>query len=162
MNSLIPVRMGELKISRPPDLLGCTGLGSCVGLVLYDSEKKIGGLAHIILPQAGKNGKEVEKPGKYANTAIPLLVENLQRAGAEPEKLWAKMAGGAHMFSFVTDNDLGRIGERNVEAVERILKELKIPLLSMDCGGKEGRTIKFSLETGELAIKTFQKGEKII
>lgn len=162
MSRLILVRMGELKISESPDFLGCTGLGSCIGLVIYDSQKKIGGLAHIILPEAGRNGNSPGKPGKYADTAIPKLIEDLCKAGAEPNQLWAKIAGGAHMFSFDTDNDIGRIGERNTEKVREILNEIKIPLKGMDCGGKSGRTIKFCLESGELKIKTFHKGEKIV
>ncbi len=162
MGKLIQVRMGELKISETPDQLGCTGLGSCIGLVIYDSDKKVGGLAHIILPEAGKNGKHKTKPGKYANIAIPFLIEELEKKGARKDNLWAKMAGGAHMFSFETDNDIGRIGERNAETVQEILKEWKIPVKGLDCGGKSGRTIKFSLETGELLIKTFHKGVKIL
>jgi len=136
MSRLIQVRMGELKISGSPDFLGCTGLGSCFGLILYDAKKKMGGLAHIILPEAGRNGNSPDKLGKYADTAIPKLIEDLCQGGAKPNRLWAKITGGAHMFSFDTDNDIGRIGERNTEKVREILKEKKISFKGIDCGGE--------------------------
>ena len=162
MSKIIPVRMGELIIDKKPQQLGCNGLGSCIGLIIYDEFRKIGGLAHIILPTGGKNGNNEQKPGKYADLAIPHLIENLGEAGAHPRRLWAKMAGGAHMFSLESENDISRIGERNIEAVREILKQYRRPVKAMDVGGKSGRTIVFYLSSGKLKIKTFQKGEKIL
>jgi len=162
MGKIIQVRMGEIALSNPPDRLGCTGLGSCVGLILFDPKEQIAGLAHIMLPEGNKKNSENAKIGKYADKAIPYLLEEVTNSGGRPRKIQAKMAGGAHMFSFENDNDISRIGERNIEAVKEKLKEIDVPLLSMDVGGKSGRTIDFNIETGELKVKTFQEGIKII
>jgi len=154
--------MGEIKFSRPPDRLGCNGLGSCIGLIIFDGQERIGGLAHIMLPSAGNKEVEKEKIGKYADTAIPFLLEELKEKGAVRRRFRAKMAGGAHMFAFGNDNEMARIGDRNIEAVKENLEKEKISLEAMDVGGEAGRTIEFSLDTGELKIKTYQQGIKIL
>ena len=90
-NSLINVGVAQVKISSSPSILR-TILGSCVGICIYDRIKKIGGLAHILLPNDQVKGAN---PEKYADTAIPLLVNQLIKDGAKKEFMSAKIAGGA-------------------------------------------------------------------
>ncbi len=162
MKKIIQVKMGEIKISSAPDILVSNGMGSCVGLVLYDNKQKIGGLAHIMLPycESSKNN-EIQK-GKYADHAIPFLFNQLLKKGANRKNMWAKMAGGSQMFAFDSENEMVRIGSRNSEKSKELLEQLSIPLIAADVGGNRGRTIQFALETGEFIIKTVQSGVNII
>jgi len=112
--------------------------------------KKIGGLAHILLPNDQAAGTN---PEKYAETAIPLLVNQLLKNGAKKEFMSAKIAGGASMFKFDSNIALGQIGERNIEETKAILTRLGIPLLEEDVGGHTGRVIDFFLEDGRLKVK---------
>lgn len=161
MTDKIKVGMADLNSCLSPGILTTLGLGSCVGIVLYDPLKKIGGLAHVMLPDSTqiKNNSNV---AKFADTGIKKLIDDMIKLGASKNRLVAKLAGGAQMFSFKTSNDLMRIGDRNVEASVKILKQLGIRLLSKDTGENYGRTIEFYTETGELLIKTIGKENKII
>lgn len=159
--NMIKVGMADLNTCKSPDALTTLGLGSCIGIVLYDPKTKISGLAHIMLPDSTqiKNNTNV---AKFADTAIDQLINDMIAIGASKSRLVSKIAGGAQMFSFGSTNDLMRIGERNALASKKKLKELGIPLLAEDCGQNYGRTIEFFSETGELKIKTIGKEVKSI
>ncbi|MCG0274563.1 MAG: chemotaxis protein CheD [Thermosediminibacteraceae bacterium] len=159
---IIRVGMGEYKTAKAPALLVSFGLGSCVGVALYDSTKKIGGLAHIMLPDSSLSGKKDFNPGKFADTAIELLYEELKKAGANPKKLIAKIAGGAQMFQLKSNKNIMMIGKRNVEAVKMKLAQLNIELVAEDVEGNYGRTVEFCCDTGELTVKTVGHGIKIL
>lgn len=152
--------MADLNVAVEPDVLRTVGLGSCVGVAIVDLTVKVGGLAHVMLPNAA--AQTVENPAKYADTAIPLLVKKMQEKGAVVSRMVAKIAGGAQMFSTLTQSDLIRIGPRNVEAVKEALTLLRIPLRSEDTGGNSGRTIDFSPVDGMLTIRTVSQGVKTI
>ncbi|NLZ81050.1 MAG: chemotaxis protein CheD [Clostridiales bacterium] len=160
MCNSIKVGMADLKTCTVPDSLTTLGLGSCVGIALYDRTKKISGLAHIMLPDSTQITRD-KNPAKFADTGIDLLIEKMVALGAERKRIQAKIAGGAQMFSFQSStNDLMRIGDRNVEAVKKKLKELGIPILAEDTGANYGRTIVFFSETGELLVKSVGKPQK--
>lgn len=147
--SLINVGVAQIKIANGPAVLR-TILGSCVGICIYDRMKKIGGLAHILLPVDTSNGTTVEK---FAETAIPYMVQMLLKEGAKKEFMSAKIAGGASMFKFEASVSLGQIGERNIEETKKMLAKLQIPLLEEDTGGSAGRVIDFFLDDGHLKVK---------
>ncbi|SHF52123.1 chemotaxis protein CheD [Ornithinibacillus halophilus] len=160
---IVKVGIADLNIVTPPQIIRTSGLGSCVGVILYDLPKKVAGLAHIMLPDSNHAKQKKFNKGKYADTAIESLLETLgNEYGVRTYSLKAKMAGGAQMFQFSSSNDVMRIGERNVEAVETILKKHKIPIVASDVGGNCGRTIDFDPKTGDLRIRTISKGETII
>lgn len=161
MSQLIKVGMADLNVCKSPDLLTTLGLGSCVGVVLYDSVHKIGGLAHVMLPDSTKI-KNNSNVAKFADTAIDKLIEEMIKIGADRKRLKAKMAGGAQMFSFNSQNDLMKIGERNAFASREKLLKLGINLLAEDTGKNYGRTIEFNPENGELLIKSIGKNKLII
>lgn len=157
--NVVKVAMADLNVTGSPDSLRTTGLGSCVGVAIYDPMKKIAGLAHVMLPEA----KGVpENQAKYADTAIPLLITKMAEQGASPSRMVAKLAGGAQMFSFAGANDLMRIGPRNVEAVKLSLQTYRIPVLVEDTGGNCGRTVEFFAEDGSYVIRTAKNGVKTI
>ena len=159
MAELIKVGMADYKIGRYPASLISYGLGSCVGIALYDPVTKIGGLAHIMLPDS-KQARSTENPAKFADTALLKMLDDLLKLGAVKTRLTAKIAGGAQMFSFTNTTDIMRVGERNAEAVRAILKQLDIRLLADDTGGNYGRTVELKLDTGVFRVKTIDKGEK--
>jgi len=157
---VISVGMADYKIARAPELLLTAGLGSCIGICIYDPFLKVGGMAHIMLPSS--SGSLGGNPAKYADTALELLLQELAGVGTNRSRLRAKMAGGAQMFSFPGKAQVLKIGDRNAEAVEQELKKHKIPLLAADVGGSSGRTIYFDVGTGDLRIRTIKNGEKVV
>jgi len=157
---LIVVGMADLKVAKAPDILTTLGLGSCVGITLFDKNQKIGGLAHVMLPTY--KGFEGQNIAKFADSAIIELVKQLSRIGASRNALVAKLAGGAHMFGNTQNNDMLKIGERNAAASAAILKQLGIPVQANDTGGTHGRTIELYIDNGALKIKTVGAGERFI
>jgi chemotaxis protein CheD len=149
MSEIITVGVAQLRYSSSPVILR-TILGSCVGICIYDRVKKIGGMAHVLLPNNLKRGQNLEK---YADTAIPLLAKEILKEGARIENLSAKIAGGASMFKFGANVMLGQIGERNIEQTKIELEKLGIPILVEDLGGNLGRVIDFFLEDGRMKVK---------
>lgn len=158
---VVKVGMADLNILKAPGILTTLGLGSCVGITLYDRTNKIAGLAHIMLPSS-KEIKNNTNKAKFADTGIELLVEKMVNIGANKNGLVSKVTGGSQMFSFNSNNDVLRIGERNVKATKEKLKQLSIPIISEDTGGNYGRTIELNSEDGSLLVKTIGHGTKII
>ena len=156
MSKMIKIGMAELDICLPPDAITTLGLGSCVGVVLYDPTKKICGMVHVMLPDSTKI-KNNENVAKFADTGIEELLKQLLAKGANRKNIVAKIAGGAQMFAFRSDNDMLRVGDRNVEATKEKLKQLQIPLIAEDTGKNSGRTIEFYPETGKLLVKSVGK-----
>ncbi|MBP2629379.1 MAG: cheD [Firmicutes bacterium] len=159
MSELIRVGMADYKVGRSPASLISYGLGSCIGIAFYDSSTKVGGLLHIMLPDSSQ-ARSNENPAKFADTGIPLMLNDMIALGAVKTRIVAKIAGGAQMFKFANATDIMRVGERNAEAVKAILKDLNIKLIASDTGGNYGRTVELKLETGVYRIKTIDKGEK--
>lgn len=150
---IIKVGIADLNTVTPPNIIRTSGLGSCVGVVIYDSSKQIAGLSHVLLPDSSLTKQVNFNPFKYADTAIPILIEKLIKMGSRKYALKAKLAGGAQMFQFTSSSNMMRIGERNIEAVHNQLKKFQIPIVSSDVGGNVGRTIEFDPTTSELKVR---------
>ncbi|MDE6750892.1 MAG: chemotaxis protein CheD [Lachnospiraceae bacterium] len=162
MAEIIKVGMADLNICVSPNGITTLGLGSCVGIALRDPITKIGGLAHIMLPDSTSIRNNTNIP-KFADTGIEELVKRVVAKGANRTRLVAKIAGGAQMFSFQGGNsEATRVGERNVEAVKKKLSELRIPILAEDTGKNFGRTVIFYPESGDFVIRAVGKPERII
>ncbi len=161
MSEIIKVGMADLKICKSPNGVTTLGLGSCVGIAIRDPNTKIGGLAHVMLPDS-KSIRNNSNIPKFADTGIEELVRQIVSAGASRSRLVAKIAGGAQMFSFQNKDDMVRIGDRNVEAAKKKLQEMRIPLLASDTGKNFGRTVIFYPETGDFIIRSVGKGERVI
>ncbi|MEW9667658.1 chemotaxis protein CheD [Ammoniphilus sp. 3BR4] len=159
--NIVKVGMADLNVAGSPDRIRTTGLGSCVGVTLFDQLTKVGGMAHVMLPSSTLGKGEVNI-AKYADTAIPKLISDMEKRGANRRRLVAKLAGGAQMFSFSSSSDIMRIGPRNVEACKEALKKEGIRVLSEDTGGNWGRTIEIDCSTGSLHIRTVNQGVKEI
>ena len=157
----IHVGMADLKVAQAPVVLTSLGIGSCVGVALYYSRNKVGGLAHIMLPDINAV-KNKSNRAKFANTAIPDMLAKMEGMGADRRFVKDKIMGGAHMFGFVKSNKIFNVGDRNVEKVREVLKDLKLKLLNEDTGGSYGRSLYFDLETGDVKIRTIAHGERTI
>ena len=148
--NIITVGVGDLKIARAPKVIK-TSLGSCVGVVLYDSVQKIGGMLHLMLPNC--NNRE-GKPGKYADTGIPLLLDlMLNQAKSKKNALTARIFGGAKMFN--VSSELFDIGRSNIAETERLLKQYSIRITASRVGGTKGHQITLDTETGAVQSRIF-------
>lgn len=162
MGEIIKVGMADLKICVSPDGVTTLGLGSCVGIAIRDPITKIGGLAHIMLPDSTAIRGSESNISKFADTGIAELVRQMEAIGANRKCMEAKLAGGAMMFAFQNKSDLVRIGDRNVESSKKILEKMHIPVLAEDTGATYGRTVIFYPETGDYVIRAVGKPEKVI
>lgn len=158
---MIKVGMADLNIGKSPDVITTIGLGSCIGIAVYDSVTKIGGLVHIMLPDSTrmKNNSNV---AKFADTGIEELIKKMTEAGASKTRMVAKIAGGARMFEVSGLSDVGNIGAKNAEASKKKLKELGIRLIAEDTGLNYGRTVELNCANGDFLIKSVGKENKII
>ncbi|MHB9036500.1 MAG: chemotaxis protein CheD [Armatimonadota bacterium] len=145
-------RMGEVVFSRPGQSeLRALGLGSCIGLCVFDPHLKLGCMAHIVLPLA----KTPDTPdlGKYADTAVPYVIKEMQARGAVPYRLRVAIAGGAQLFSFEGSDSRLDVGRRNAESVKQMLAQSRLRLVAEDIGGKSGRTLSMDASTGRIMVK---------
>lgn len=152
MGEEIKVGISDYKVSNCPNKLMTLGLGSCVGIAIYDKTTKKGGLSHIMLPDSKLFTRDM-KCEKFADLAIPKMVEEIT-GGKRTRSLVAKIAGGASMFSFSDNKNSESIGDRNVKAVTEVLESLGIPIVANHTGGKEGRTMIVNLEDFSVDIRT--------
>ena len=157
-NQVVKVGIAQMDVVKAPNTIRTSGLGSCVGVVLYDESKQIAGLIHVMLPDSSLGRSDAVNVAKFADTGIKALIELLKLEGVHAFRLKAKIAGGAQMFQFTSDKDSMRIGPRNVEAVKVELRKNSIPLVAEDTGGNSGRTIEFDPITSKLNIRTVNQG----
>ena len=162
MGEIIKVGMADLKPCMAPDGVITLGLGSCVGIAIRDPGTLIGGLAHIMLPDSTAIHNSAANVAKFADTGIVELVKQMEAMGAKRSRMVAKIAGGATMFQFSSQNSMMQIGARNVEATKQVLAKLGIPILAEDTGLNYGRTVTFYPENGEFHIRAVGKTETII
>ena len=140
------IRMGEMAVAINDGVLR-TLLGSCIGLVLYDRKRKVGGVAHVVLPESRG---ETERAGKFVDTAIPALVRDMKKLAGGAIEPTARIVGGANMFATEVVETVGR---QNIEASERSLEALRIPIVGRHCGGNQGRRMSLDTATGLIIIE---------
>jgi chemotaxis protein CheD len=155
----VAVGLGELRVSRDPqDVLVSYGLGSCVGIGLYDPILRIAGLLHALLP-AHSNGTDGCSP-KFVDSGVQALLDEMTRAGADRNRLVVRMAGGANMLVAPGFSQNLNIGARNVEAAYAALQALRLKLSGQDVGGNIGRTVRFYVANGRMTIRTIGNQER--
>jgi chemotaxis protein CheD len=151
-SKVINVGIAEIQVAKSPGILRTT-LGSCIGIVLYQPELRIGAISHIMLASDPIGRDKVKNPGKYGETALPMLISQFEDEGAKPGTYSARIFGGASMFKNISSNFLQNIGENNISIVREILHKRRIPVIVEDVGGHDGRTISLFLEDGRILLK---------
>jgi len=150
-------QLEEVRVDMAGYIVDCrsvelvTSVGSCIGICLYDSIRRCGGLAHIMLPRSSL-GPQEPLPGKYADTAIAALVKSIRDLTKSENRLTAKIAGGANMFATTAANGLD-IGAKNIRATKEVLEQHRIRLIGEDVGGSHGRRISFNLASGVTVVR---------
>ena len=151
------VKVADWAVGGEGRLLTTIGLGSCVAIALWDARAKVGGLAHILLPDVAMS-RDQSNRAKFPSTAVPLLLEEMARLGARGP-IVAKIAGGASMFGALLPMGGVNMGERNVIAVLRALEDARIPVLGQDTGGDFGRSVYFHTADGRVLVRSLKRGD---
>jgi chemotaxis protein CheD len=150
--------MGEGVLAGGSQIVVSAGIGSCVVVTLYHPSRRIGGFAHVMLPDS----REVHGSCPVfhcADTAVAALLKELRDKGVDASGLVAKMVGGAKMFSSY-DNGSSGMGAQNIQSIKQILEREKIPLVGFDVAGHHGRSVEFHLASGQLVVRTLEKLDK--
>jgi chemotaxis protein CheD len=147
------VGLGHYAVTRGGGTLACLGLGSCVAVVLHDPEARVGGLAHVVLPSTSLS-RDRSNPGRFAETAIPLLIAETLRAGAVRGRLSARLVGGASMFTNLVPAGAVQMGQRNINACRAALEAAAIPITGEAVGGEIGRSVWLAVESGALTVRS--------
>ena len=146
--------LGEIKLSADPEVtISCLGVGSCLALCMYDPGAGIGGMAHIVLPFSTNGAQTKENATKYADVAIPELLQQMREQGAVRSRLVVKMAGGSQMFTPGVAAKGFDTGARNIEAVKKILADEALRIHAEDIGGNRGRTVRLYIATGKVVVR---------
>jgi chemotaxis protein CheD len=148
------VGIADFAVGTDDAVLTTSGLGSCIGVVLYDADARVAGLAHAMLPSADSNAN----PAKFADTGIEALLTEMESHGADQANVSAKLAGGSTMFDFAGTDGGKSIGDRNVEAARQTLSKFGIDILAEDVGGSHGRSLELDGESGTLTIRSAKNG----
>lgn len=151
------VRVADLRIGVADDVLVTVGLGSCVAIVLYDAEARVGGLAHTLLPSPALVRAD-NNPAKFPQSAVPRLIELMQADGACPDRITGRLAGGASMFAALAPPGTIQMGERNLVAARQALNAHGVPLVGEAVGGDFGRTVRLRVGDGRVEVRTVAHG----
>ena len=152
------VRVADLVAVRGEGVLTALGLGSCVAIVLWDPVTKAGGMAHVLLPSPPPRVAGLHVPGRYAQSAVPALLDAVLDQGASRLSIVARITGGASMFTNLIAPGLIHTGERNVLATREALHVAGIPVSGEWVGGDFGRTVAFDLATGKVTVSSVRHG----
>ena len=150
----IMVGLGEMHVSNDPNtVLSCLGLGSCIGISAYDPVAKVGAMVHVVLPHSSNAGSE-KSPARYADTALPAMLREMEKYGASRSRLIIKIAGGARIIDTIPGKSALDIGERNIEAVMTAIEQNRLELKAADLRGKLGRSMWLYIATGVTRVRT--------
>jgi chemotaxis protein CheD len=157
----ILVRVADLRSARGDAVLATVGLGSCVAILLHDADSAVGGLAHILLPSRSLS-RSGDNPGRFPQTAIPALVEEMAALGADRRRLIARLVGGAAMFANLVPAGSIQMGDRNVIAVREVLNQMAIPVVAEAVGGTQGRSVWFRVAEGRVTVRAVGQREQLL
>lgn len=159
METVVRVKIADYAVLKEEGVLITIGLGSCIGIALYDHHTRVAGLAHILLSESSLFTNK-DNLAKFADTAVPLLLGEMRKKGADKGRIRAKIAGGSELF--LNQNGPQSVGARNIAAVKRALEFERIPLISADVGGKVGRTMQVYAGDGKVFITIVGQRQKEI
>jgi chemotaxis protein CheD len=155
------VGLGQFVVLQGTGLLASYGLGSCVGVVLHDAEARVGGLVHVVLP-SGQLSRDRTNPARFAESAVPLMVGEMLRAGAVRGRIKARLVGGASMFASLTPAGAVQMGQRNLSACRTALQKASVPVEAEAVGGEIGRSLWFDVATGTVTVRSVGREPEVL
>lgn len=160
-NGATYVKVAQAAVGGPDDTLVTLGLGSCVAILLHDAEARVGGLAHVLLPEPALS-RDQGNASKFATTAVPALVQEMARMGARPGRLKARLVGGAAMFQTLMVPGSLNMGARNINASRQALEQAGIPVVAEEVGGDYGRSVRFYVGAGRTTVSSVGKADVVL
>ena len=154
------MKVADFAVGKGGGVLSTIGLGSCVAIVIYDKQTRVGGMAHVLLPSEGLS-RDKDNRAKFPGTAVPLLLEEMKKLGARGPYT-AKIAGGSSMFGALLPSGGINMGERNVLSSRQALSDAGIPLAAQDVGGDYGRSVYFHLDDGRMLVRSLKSGDRAL
>jgi chemotaxis protein CheD len=154
----IRVRVADYAVASGDAVIATLGLGSCVAIAVYDAKARVGGLAHVLLPNESMSRDRANR-AKFPATAVPLLLEEMHKLGAAGPYT-GKLVGGASMFGALLPIGGVNMGQRNVESARRALVDAGVTIIAQDTGGGYGRSVFFHVRDGRLLIKSLSHGDR--
>jgi chemotaxis protein CheD len=155
------VKVAQAAVGGPDDTLVTLGLGSCVAILLHDAEARVGGLAHVLLPEPALS-RDQGNASKFATTAVPALVQEMARMGARPGRLKARLVGGAAMFQTLMVPGSLNMGARNIIASRQALEQAGIPVVGEEVGGDYGRSVRFYVGAGRTTVSSVGRADVVL
>ena len=155
------VGIADLAVAAGEGTLCTLGLGSCVAIVLYDAEARVGGLAHVLLPEPGMSRLH-DNPARFPETAVPALIERMRELGADPDRMTARLVGGASMFSSLLPRGAPTIGGRNVDCSRRAVQRAGITITGEDVGMEHGRSVYLHIADGQVEVRSLARGSRVL
>jgi chemotaxis protein CheD len=155
------VKVAQSAVGGAGDTLVTLGLGSCVAILLHDADARVGGMAHVLLPEPALS-RHQDNVAKFASTAVPALVEAMAGRGARRRRLKARLVGGAAMFQSLMVPGSLNMGARNVNAAREALRVAGIPLLGEDVGGDYGRSVRFAVGEGRTVVTSVGRSDVVL
>jgi chemotaxis protein CheD len=157
----IRVKVADWAVGCGEGIITTIGLGSCVAIILYDAAVRVGGLAHVLLPDESLS-RDRSNPAKFPQTAVPLLLAEMANLGAAAPRVRARITGGASMFANLLPAGGINVGERNIAAVRSALSDAGVPIVGEDTGSDHGRSVYFHLADGRVEIRSVRKGTCVL
>lgn len=157
----IIVKVAHHALGGAGDVLVTLGLGSCVAIMLHDRTAKVGGMAHVLLPEPALS-RDADNHAKFASTAVPLLLREMGALGARANRMEARLAGGASMFSTLMVPGSLNMGERNIRASREALRKAGIPVLGESVGGDYGRSVRFTVAEGRTVVSSVGRPDVVL
>jgi chemotaxis protein CheD len=155
------VKVAQAAVGGADDTLVTLGLGSCVAILLHDADARVGGLAHVLLPEPALS-RDQGNASKFATTAVPALVQEMARMGARPSRLKARLVGGAAMFQTLMVPGSLNMGARNIIASRQALERAGIPLVAEEVGGDYGRSVRFFVGAGRTTVSSVGRADVVL
>lgn len=153
MAEIIEIKTAELYVGHNDQVIKTGSVGSCVVIAMYDKEKRVGALAHAMLPHRRSSIIEDKYKARYVDEAIVNSISGLKNVGSNIKNLSAKLVGGASMFRKLT-NEKNSIGSQNIHMARQKLEEFGIIIEAEDTGGSSGKMVIFDLKTGIVDVST--------
>lgn len=155
------VKVAQHAVGGAGDVLVTLGLGSCVAILLHDEGARVGGLAHVLLPEPALS-RDRDNASKFASTAVPVLMQEMAGQGARRARLKARLVGGAAMFQALMVPGALNMGARNVIAAREALERAGIPLVGEAVGADHGRSVRFHVAEGRTVVSSVGKADVVL